>query len=116
MEKEVEMEESLVEFEKKRVEIRKKEGSSWRNLKVRKETYEQVKRLSRILDIKKYKVIDLSIMILSILLSEKITMNQEDVPDELKTLQIPIEAGFIDTKEELFDLLKKALFKAYEAG
>jgi len=40
----------------------------------------------------------------------------ENVPDEVKALQVPIEAGLVGTREDLLDLIKKALFKAYEAG
>ena len=39
----------------------------------------------------------------------------ETVPDEVKAMQVPIEAGLIGTRNDLFDLFKRALFKAYEA-
>jgi len=78
MENQVEMEEPLVEFEKKQGETKKKEGSNWRNLKIRRSTYEQIKRLSELLGVRRYKVVDLSILIFSVLLSEKIVMSQEE--------------------------------------
>jgi len=96
MEKEVRIEENLVEMRERKGENREKEGA-WRNLKIRKETYEQVKRLSRILDIKKYKVIDLSILILSILMSEKIVINQEDLPDEL--MECKLKYGYNEGRD-----------------
>ena len=36
------------------------------------------------------------------------------VPDSLKVLQIPIETGIVETKEDMIRLIKKALFRAYE--
>ncbi len=83
--------EKEVESGKNQIEERKKRGE-WRNLKIKKSTYNQIKKLSHILDIKKYKVIDLSVMVLSLLLSEKIVMEQGEEDEVL--LECKIRYGY----------------------
>jgi len=57
------------------------QGKEWGNVKIRKSTYEQIKKLSDILGIKRYRIVDLSILILPLLMSESIVVSQEEMDE-----------------------------------
>jgi len=77
VEERVEAEEKMEEYRRKLREFKKRQ--QWRVIKIRRSTYEQVKKLAEVLDIKRHKVIDLSVLILSILISEKIVFSQDEI-------------------------------------
>jgi len=55
------------------------EKTKWKNIKIRKTTYEQISKLAAVLGLEKYRVIDVSILILQLLLTDKIVLLQKVV-------------------------------------
>ncbi|MHA1589625.1 MAG: hypothetical protein ACTSVA_03345 [Candidatus Njordarchaeales archaeon] len=96
MEKRVESEENLEEYRRKLREFKK--SRQWRTIKVRKNTYELIGKLAEMLDTKRYKIVDLSVVILSILLQDKIVFKQKLV-GELGLTECVIRWGYNEEKE-----------------
>ncbi len=81
MENRVEDRDGLSEIGKDMLRTLRKfeEKTKWKNIKIRKTTYEQINKLSLALGLEKYRVIDISILVLQLLLSEKIVLQQRVV-------------------------------------
>ena len=50
---------------------------------MRKSTYEQITKLSKILGLNKHKVVDAMVLVFTLLMTEKITMSQDDIDETL---------------------------------
>ena len=83
VEKEVELEESAVELLRPQVPvIRRKGEKKWKTIKIKKETDEQLSKLSKLLGMTKYELIDFLSFILSMLLMERVKI-RGDVVEQL---------------------------------
>ena len=73
--------EEMEEYRKKLEEFG--ERQQWKSIKIRRSTYEQVKKVSKVLDIRMHEVIDLSVLVLRILMSEKVVLGPQRKVGEL---------------------------------
>ena len=97
---------------------RKRSGSSnWRNIKVKKSTYDLITKLSKMLGLSKHKVVDTMTLVFTLLISEKITMSQDDVNETLaqcvERYDYDEETNYASAELNPICVLKKVLLPFY---
>ena len=97
---------------------RKRRGSkNWRNIKVKEHVYEYAGKLAEMLGVKKYKLIEISLVILSPLIREKVVISQEMLTEELIECKVKYgydeETGFAWAELDPKCVLKKVILPFY---
>lgn len=97
---------------------RKRSSSkNWRNIKVKKSTYDLITKLSKMLGLSKHKVVDTMMLVSILLISEKIIMSQDNVDEILaqcmKRYDYDEETNYASAELNPICVLKKVLLPFY---
>ena len=97
---------------------RKRSSSkNWRNIKVKKSTYDLIAKLSKMLGLSKHKVVDTMMLVSILLISEKIIMSQDNVDEILaqyvERYDYDEETNHASAKLNPICVLKKVLLLFY---